>query len=87
MSEKVPYGLTTDEYNQRLAGLRQMVAVPDFAAAFQELLAFADRAADPAVRCGRLDMMAHLLKVGRATHLIPTTVMTVAVAPMEIPNA
>lgn len=47
---------------RRALGYRLMVQTPGWGDALQEMLSFADRATDPAVRCGRLDMVSHIIR-------------------------
>jgi hypothetical protein len=47
---------------RRADAYRTLVQTPGWADCLQEMLAYADRAQDAAVRCGRLDMIAHMIR-------------------------
>lgn len=47
---------------RRADAYRSLVQSPGWGDCLQEMLAHADRAQEPAVRCGRLDMIAHIIR-------------------------
>jgi len=47
---------------RRADAYRTLVQSPGWGDCLQEMLAYADRAQDAAVRCGRLDMIAHMIR-------------------------
>jgi hypothetical protein len=47
---------------RRADAYRTLVQTPGWGDCLQEMLAYADRATDAAVRCGRLDMIAHIIR-------------------------
>ena len=47
---------------RRAQGYRAIVQTAGWADALQEMLAYADRATDPAVRCGRRDLISHMIR-------------------------
>jgi len=48
--------------DRRASAYRMLVQTSGWADVLQEMLAYAERAGDPAVRCGRLDMVAHIIR-------------------------
>ena len=47
---------------QRADAYRKLVQTPGWADCLQEMLGYAAGEKDPAVRCGRLDMIAHMIR-------------------------
>ena len=47
---------------RRASAYRMLVQTSGWADVLQEMLAYADRANDATVRCGRLDMVAHIIR-------------------------
>jgi len=47
---------------RRAGAYRMLVQTSGWADVLQEMLAYADRANEAAVRCGRLDMVAHIIR-------------------------
>ncbi len=47
---------------KRATAYRTLVQTTGWGDALQEMLAYADRAQDPGVRCGRLDMVSHIIR-------------------------
>jgi hypothetical protein len=47
---------------RRADAYRRLVQTPGWADCLQEMLGYAERATEPAVRCGRLDMIAHMIR-------------------------
>ena len=47
---------------RRAAGYREIISTRGWADVLQEMLAYASREPDPHVRCGRLDMVAHMIR-------------------------
>ena len=48
--------------DRRAGAYRMLVQTSGWADVLQEMLAYADRANDANVRCGRLDMVAHIIR-------------------------
>ena len=48
--------------DRRASAYRMLVQTSGWADVLQEMLAYADREKDAAVRCGRLDMVAHIIR-------------------------
>ena len=47
---------------RRADAYRTLVQTPGWGDCLQEMIAFASKSEDPAVRCGRLDMITHIIR-------------------------